>query len=1258
MPQRHTEVQMTRAAMPHPCLTHPRGSLVLALALWAVGCTTELDAPADARFSCTSDRDCPLQRTCNALLGVCVKKGGDTTPPRLEAVTLNRTTFGDAQTLLVTLQVSEPLAVAPEVRLLWGGASGAEVAASVVPGASTLSWTATYTFARATDPEGLATLAVTVVDSAGNPTHEERARALETDFTPPALFPGSASVRYADASAKIFVLGRARAGTTVTVSFTVTEPLTEGEEPAVEAGPGGEVVFSLLASVGQSYSFIAEVDAPPVDGEHPIQATVRDRALNQAILNVATLEVDTTPPSPPATDSPDLITFERAPWGRVADDASPSYRVAGGAGAVEAGATAIAYSSFAASGELGRAQADATGVFTAVLAPVDWPTVYLQAVDTAGNESTLAQVRDVVWHTSLRGKQVGQSFGNPHELTRVRPAALLTNGTALMTLTQSDYDALARVDGTLAGSVSATGYGGWSPRRPTPLALRRGFSPIAHDGTTGIGVLFGGYTPAGFTADTWQWDGATWRELAVDLVSPAPRMAHGLVVDPRRGVVVLFGGTNLAETYGDLWEWNGTQWVEISAPPGPPARTFHGAAFDPISERVLVFGGCLDVTCAPLLQDTWLWDGTSWTEAPAAGAPPPRSFPALATDPGRGVFLAGGCLEVGSGDPSQCDTPDNDLWLWDGSAWHTQPATGPEPQSRLGHSLVYDPLNDRLVLFGGRAARATNCAGGARPECLDAWSWRAGEWTDLAITQPIVPGRIGAACFFEPFTGAVAALGGMGSSDFYADLWVLGASGFEVAIAPLVDEHGDPLTIPAREGPTMVFDPTEQQSLMYGGLSDLYDCEGSESAYCLYVWGWDGARWSPIDPEASPSAPEPRAGHQAVYAAVPGAMLLFGGETKFSDLNDTWLLADGLWTQTCTSGCTPPSARIDHALAYEAARSRVILFGGDLGSGYSDGTYAWSLTQGWQKLCGEGGASCDGPVSRRKAAMTYDTLRQRVVLFGGERAGNADCLLDQPDLAQSNTCDDTWEWYDNGWHQVCGTGTTCTGPQRRSGAGLAYDTKRGRVVLFGGEPDSYDSARLADVWEWDGQTWQERTPVDRRPAPRSVAGMTYDPRRERIVLFGGDSGQQPEGDLWELDTSPNADVALAGRLVLATGLSDAAITQLDLRVWAGASGSTVDLAPSPDADFIGDAVPGVRLELWDTKTTAWQEFASGSADPGAPALLRYVSAQAVEGQRLVVRSTRSVHFRLRPLAGQGNGASAPTVAVDALELSLRYRLEP
>ncbi len=78
---------------------------------------------------------------------------------------------------------------------------------------------------------------------------------------------------------------------------------------------------------------------------------------------------------------------------------------------------------------------------------------------------------------------------------------------------------------------------------------------------------------------------------------------------------------------------------------------------------------------------------------------------------------------------------------------------------------------------------------------------------------------------------------------------------------------------------------------------------------------------------------------------------------------------------------------------------------------------------------------------------------------------------------------------------------------------MAYDSARGRVVLFGGLSGS---TRLGDIWEWDGESWTEQNPDAPTPSARHSHAMAYDSARRVVVLFGGNASGR-EADTWEWD---------------------------------------------------------------------------------------------------------------------------------------------
>ena len=90
----------------------------------------------------------------------------------------------------------------------------------------------------------------------------------------------------------------------------------------------------------------------------------------------------------------------------------------------------------------------------------------------------------------------------------------------------------------------------------------------------------------------------------------------------------------------------------------------------------------------------------------------------------------------------------------------------------------------------------------------------------------------------------------------------------------------------------------------------------------------------------------------------------------------------------------------------------------------------------------------------------------------------------------------------------------------RNAHAMAYDSDRGRVILFGGADES---KVRGDTWEWDGRRWKLLSSAG--PGPRTFPAMGYDPLRKRVVLFGGNRvlfGRNPDenrflNDTWEWD---------------------------------------------------------------------------------------------------------------------------------------------
>jgi hypothetical protein len=102
--------------------------------------------------------------------------------------------------------------------------------------------------------------------------------------------------------------------------------------------------------------------------------------------------------------------------------------------------------------------------------------------------------------------------------------------------------------------------------------------------------------------------------------------------------------------------------------------------------------------------------------------------------------------------------------------------------------------------------------------------------------------------------------------------------------------------------------------------------------------------------------------------------------------------------------------------------------------------------------------------------------------------------------------DETWEWSSSGgW-----TRRAVSGPGRRDHTDMVYDAERRRTILFGGQ--TVPGTFATGTWTWDGDAWQQTTPPN--PPARIHHTMVYDALTRRTLLFGGVSSGGDLGDTW------------------------------------------------------------------------------------------------------------------------------------------------
>jgi O-antigen ligase/tetratricopeptide (TPR) repeat protein len=285
--------------------------------------------------------------------------------------------------------------------------------------------------------------------------------------------------------------------------------------------------------------------------------------------------------------------------------------------------------------------------------------------------------------------------------------------------------------------------------------------------------------------------------------------------------------------------------------------------------------------------------------------------------------------------------------------------------------------------------------------------------------------------------------------------------------------------------------------LLFGGSS-----QGLAEPGVLFAdtWEWNGVRWAQRSPAAGPSA---RWGHALAYDSARLRVVLFGGAGGDGALGDTWEWDGASWSERRPA--VSPPARHGHAMAYDVARQRVVLFGGHGASGNLSDTWEWDGSNWTQRL------PATHPSPRAGgSALAYDVARRRSVLSCGVPGDHASS--------------ETWEWDGTNWSRA----EPAASPPARYGRALAYDHARRRILLFGGAGIEFP---LADAWEWDGASWLQRNPASSPPA-RHRHALAYDVVRQRVVLCGGTgqalAGSGARADTWEWDGTAWHRQAAAG----------------------------------------------------------------------------------------------------------------------------------
>ena len=292
-------------------------------------------------------------------------------------------------------------------------------------------------------------------------------------------------------------------------------------------------------------------------------------------------------------------------------------------------------------------------------------------------------------------------------------------------------------------------------------------------------------------------------------------------------------------------------------------------------------------------------------------------------------------------------------------------------------------------------------------------------------------------------------------------------------------------TPPRRAHHALAFDESRGLVILTAGSTPL---DGGQRFQLFNdMWGFDGRAWVKLAETG-----EKLSGIGLAYDAKRRRLLSFGGFDGRS--RDILRAFDGeSWTKL---GRLPAMTAAEPGFVHDVARDRFVAFGGSPGPRRANGdTWEFDGSE-WTKI-----DVVTSPEARQAHAMTFDSKRNRTVVFGGMIAESA------PGSPRP-AANDTWEYDGKTWTKI-----DAPGPPGRAGAGVAFDSKRGRVILFGGDAEK---GVLGDTWAYDGKSWTKLS--DTGPEPRVMGYLAYDPKRDRVVLFGGRKGWPDDlDDTWEFD---------------------------------------------------------------------------------------------------------------------------------------------
>lgn len=251
-----------------------------------------------------------------------------------------------------------------------------------------------------------------------------------------------------------------------------------------------------------------------------------------------------------------------------------------------------------------------------------------------------------------------------------------------------------------------------------------------------------------------------------------------------------------------------------------------------------------------------------------------------------------------------------------------------KPIARFGHTAVYNPTSNRMIVFGGGTGFPGPCVNEVwvlmNPNSVGG----SPAWSQLAPTGSLPPAREGHVAVYNSRTNTMVVFGGTDcNGNYFNDLWILNNADGSTGTPSWT--HAMPTTSPsARSQSTATYDSVNNIMTLFGGAAG--------STAFNDVWTLSSSQGAPTWKQLAPTgtAPVARSGHSAVYDSTNNRMIVYGGNNSAkTTLNDLWILTNAngkgatpAWTKMTATAPSP--FRSSHTAIYDSVSNQMLVFGG------------------------------------------------------------------------------------------------------------------------------------------------------------------------------------------------------------------------------------------------------------------------------------------------------------------------------------------